>query len=143
MKQIYYDVKNTSATTNYMLLQKEDMNYLINTVISIQSYMSELSLCTDKDVRDLLKWYKTPSKTLPYHNKWKKYNSPQTFVSGTLNNIMFGTQEDLSEIQGEHLQNIINNFVGIVEALKDMKIDLQKNSTPETVMFTENLWINK
>lgn len=126
-----------------MLLQKEDTTYLINQVIAIQSYMSELSLCPDKDVRDLMKWYRDPNKSLPYHSKWKKYNSPQTFISGTLNNIMFGNQQDLSEIQGQHLQNIINNFTGIVEALKDMKIDLQKNHTPESVMFTENLWSNQ
>ncbi|CAB4153362.1 hypothetical protein UFOVP623_3 [uncultured Caudovirales phage] len=140
MIKIFYDVKNTSATTNYMSISKQDMDYLISTVISIQSYMSELSLCPDKDVKDLLKWYKSPSKTLPYHSKWKKYNSPQTFISGTLNNIMFGSQVDLSEIQGQHLQNIISIFSGLVEVLKDMKIDLQKSHNIEPIMFVENLW---
>lgn len=143
MKKIYYDVKNTSATTNYMALQQEDMNYLMNTIIGIQSYMAELSLCNDKDVRTLLKWYQAPSKSLPYHSKWKRHNSPQSFIAGTLNNTMYGTQLDLSEIQGQHLQNIINNFVGIVDALKEMKIDLQKNTDLETILFAENLWVNK
>lgn len=123
-----------------MALNKSDMDYLISTVISIQSYMGELALCGDQDVKDLLKWYKTPNKSLPYHSKWKKYNSPQTFIAGTLNNTMYGNQQDLSEIQCQHLQNIINNFVGITEALKEMKIDLQKNNTPEQIMFVENLW---
>lgn len=140
MIKIYYDVKNTSATTNYMTISKQDMDYLISTTISIQSYMGELSLCPNQDVKDLVKWYKTPNKTLPYHNKWKRYNSPQTFISGTLNNIMFGNQQDLSEIQGQHLQNIINTFSDLVEVLKDMKIDLQKNSKLEPILFVENLW---
>ena len=143
MRKIFYDVKTTSATTNYMAINKQDMDYLITTVISIQSYMSELSLCPDKDVKDLLKWYTKPCKSLPFHTKWKKHNSPQTFISGTLNNIMFGNQEDLSEIQAQHLQNIVNNFVSIVEALKDMKIDLQKNSELDSIMFCENIWISQ
>lgn len=142
MRKIYYNVKITTATTNYMAISKEDMDFVISQVIGVQSYMSELSLCPDKDVKDLIKWYTKPCKSLPFHSKWKKHNSPQTFISGTLNNIMFGNQEDLSEIQTQHLQNIINNFVSIVDALKELKIDLQKNSQMDSIMFCENLWSN-
>lgn len=135
-----YDVKNTSATTTYMTISNEDMAFLQSQIIGIQSYMSELSLCPNQDVKDLLKWYTKPCKTLPFHSKWKKHNSPQTFIAGTLNNILYGTQEDLSEIQAGHLQNIINNFVGIVDALKDLNINLQKDNRLDQIMFTENLW---
>lgn len=123
-----------------MAINKSDMDYIVSQIISIQSYMSELSLCSDKDVRDLVKWYQKPTKSLPFHSKWKKHNSPQTFISGTLNNIMFGNQQDLSEIQAQHLQDIINSFVGIVQALKEMKIDLQKNSVLDSILFVENVW---
>lgn len=140
MIKIFYDVKHTSASTNYMAINKSDMDYIVSQIISIQSYMSELSLCSDKDVRDLVKWYQKPTKSLPFHSKWKKHNSPQTFISGTLNNIMFGNQQDLSEIQAQHLQDIINSFVGIVQALKEMKIDLQKNSVLDSILFVENVW---
>lgn len=140
MIRILYDVKNTSATTNYMAISKEDMAFIQSQIIGIQSYMAELSLCPSQDVKDLLKWYTKPCKTLPYHSKWKKHNSPQTFIAGTLNNIMYGSQNDLSEVQAGHLQNIINNFVGIVEALKEMSIDLQKDATLDQIMFSENVW---
>jgi len=140
MIKIFYDVKNTSATTNYMAINKSDMDYIVSQIIGIQSYMSELTLCTDKDVRDLNKWYTKSTKSLPFHSKWKKHNSPQTFISGTLNNILYGNQQDLSEIQAQHLQDIINSFVGIVQALKEMKIDLQKNSTLDSILFVENIW---
>jgi hypothetical protein len=43
-------------------------------------------------------------------------------------------------MQAEHLQNIINNFVALMDALREMKIDLQKNNIMDTIMFTENLW---
>ena len=140
MHKILYDVKNTSATTTYMSISKTDLDYLQSQIISIQSYMSELSLCTNQDVKDLLKWYQKPSKTLPFHSKWKRNNSPQSFIAGTLNNLMYNGQQDLSQVQAEHLQNIINNFVALMDALREMKIDLQKNNVMDTIMFTENLW---
>ena len=140
MHKIYYDVKHTSANTNYMSINKEDMDYLISTVISIQSYMGELSLCPNRDIKDLLKWYKDPNKTLPYHNKWKRYNSPQTFISGIVNNIMFGNSYDISETQGQHLQNIVNTYTEIIQVLREVDIDLQKNNKSDSILFIENLW---
>lgn len=143
MRKIYYNIKSTSATTNYMELSKEDMDFLINQVIQMQSYMSELSICPDKEIRDIVKWYNTPNKSLPYHSKWKKNNSPSSFIAGTLNNVMWGTQSDISEVQAQHLQNILNMFVDITEALTELKIDLQKASKPETLLFAENIWITQ
>jgi len=141
MIQIYYDLKQTTATTNYMTIEQKDWDYLIAQIIGIQSYMCELSLSTNADIKDLVKWFTKPNSSLPFHSKFKKHNSPQSFISGTLNNTMFGNQRDLSEVQAQHLQMIINTFVGIVDAIKDLKIDLQKNSTLDTIMFTENLWV--
>jgi hypothetical protein len=145
MRKILYDIKNTSATTNYMTLSNDDMDYLVTTLMSIQSYFGELSLCINKDVRDLLKWYTKSTKSLPYHNTWKKSNSPQTFISGTLNNLLYNGQNEITETQSQHLQNIVNNFVGIVDALKsDLKINLQRNNnTLENILFVENIWVTQ
>ena len=140
MQKIYYDTKNTSANTIYMSINKEDMDILMTTCLSIQAYMGELSLCPNKDIKDLLKWYKSPNKTLPYHKQWKRHNSPQTFISGLVNNIMFGSQFDISETQGQHLQNIINTYTEIVEVLREVDITLQKNNIAQSIMFVENLW---
>ena len=140
MQKIYFDVKNTSANSIYMSIPKDDMDILMTICISIQAYMGELSTCPNKDIRDLLKWYKSPNKTLPYHKQWKRYNSPQTFISGLVNNIMFGTQFDISETQGQHLQNIINTYTEIVEVLREVDISLQKSNMAQSIMFVENLW---
>ena len=104
MRKILYDIKNTSATTNYMTLSNEDMDYLITTLMSIQSYFGELSLCTNTDIRDLNKWYTKSIKSLPFHSTWKKSNSPQTFICGTLNNLLYNGQNEISETQSQHLQ---------------------------------------
>jgi hypothetical protein len=145
MRKILYDIKNTSATTNYMTLSNEDMDYLITTLMSIQSYFGELSLCANTDIRDLNKWYTKSIKSLPFHSTWKKSNSPQTFICGTLNNLLYNGQNEISETQSQHLQNIINNFVSIVDVIKsDLKINLQKNNNSlESIMFIENLWITR
>jgi hypothetical protein len=138
--KIYYDTKNTSADTVYMSISKDDMDTIISICIGIQSYMSELSLCPNKDIKDLLKYYKSPNKTLPYHKQWRRHNSPQTFISGLINNIMFGSQFDISETQGQHLQNIINMMSEIITVLEEVDIKLQKHNMIQSIMFVENLW---
>lgn len=140
MMKIYYDTKNTSADTVYMSISKDDMDTIISICIGIQSYMSELSLCPNKDIKDLLKYYKSPNKTLPYHKQWRRHNSPQTFISGLINNIMFGSQFDISETQGQHLQNIINMMSEIITVLEEVDIKLQKHNMIQSIMFVENLW---
>ena len=140
MMKIYYDTKNTSADTVYMSISKEDMDNIISICIGIQSYMSELSLCPNKDTKDLLKYYKSPNKTLPYHKQWRRHNSPQTFISGLINNIMFGSQFDISETQGQHLQNIVNMMSEIITVLEEIDIKLQKHNLIQSIMFVENLW---
>ena len=140
MMKIYYDTKNTSADTVYMSINKDDMDSIISICIGIQSYMSELSLCPNKDIKDLLKYYKSPNKTLPYHKQWRRHNSPQTFISGLINNIMFGSQFDISETQGQHLQNIINMMSEIITVLEEVDIKLQKHNMIQSIMFVENLW---
>jgi hypothetical protein len=140
MQKIYFDIKNTSANTIYMSIPKDDMDTIISICIGITSYMAELSLCPKADTKDLLKYYKSPNKTLPYHKQWKRHNSPQTFISGLVNNIMFGSQFDISETQGQHLQNIINMMSEIITVLEEVDIKLQKHNLIQSIMFVENLW---
>jgi hypothetical protein len=139
--KIFYNKKVTSANTTYLQISDEDTQFLISKCIQIQSYMGELSLVKEKEVKDVYKWYTTSSKTLPYSNSMKRYNSPQSFISGTLNNLMFGTQREITETQSEHLQNIINNYQQLTDCItQDYKIKLQKEANTDSVMFVENLW---
>lgn len=139
MRIIYYTIKNTKANTNYMQIDKNDTDFLIESIISMQSYMGELSLCPNKDVRELLNWYTKSNKKLPFHKGWKKHNSPQTFISGILNNIMFGSQYDLTEVQASHIQEILNMYSDLINALKPLDISLQTREQ-DCIMFSENLW---
>ena len=140
IRKIFYNRKVTSANTTYLSISEEDTQFLISKCIQLQSYFGELSLVKDKDVRDVYKWFTTPTKTLPYSNSMKRYNSPQSFISGTLNNIMFGSQREITETQSEHLQNIINNYQQLSDCLSDeYKIRLQKEANTESVLFVENI----
>lgn len=133
----------TSATTTYLEITPEDTQFLISKCIQLQSYFGELSLSKDKEVKDVYKWYTTSSKQLPYSNQMKRYNSPQSFIAGTLNNLMFGTQRDISETQSQNLQTIINAYTQMAECIsKDYKVTLQKQANVDTILFVENLWTN-
>lgn len=140
LRKIFYNKKMTGASTTYLDITPEDTQFLISKCIQVQSYMNELSLVKDKEIRDVYKWYTTSTKTLPFSNSMKRYNSPQSFIAGTLNNIMFGTQREFTEVQTEHLQNIINNYQQLSDCLgTEYKIKLQKEANSDSVMFVENL----
>lgn len=138
--KIFYNRKVTSANTTYLDITEEDTQFLLSKCIQIQSYMGELSLIKDKEVKDVYKWYTSSSKTLPYSNSMKRYNSPQSFISGTLNNIMFGSQRELTETQSDHLQSVINSFQQLSDCLsEEYKIRLQKEANTDSVLFVENI----
>lgn len=140
LRKLFYNKKVTSANTTYLEITPEDTQFLISKCIQMQSYMGELSLTKEKEVKDVYKWYTSSTKTLPYSNSMKRNNSPQSFVSGVINNIMFGSQRELTEIQAEHLQNIINSYQQLIEAIHDeYKIKLQKEADCDSVLFVENI----
>ena len=141
MLKIYYTKKITGAGTTYMDIEKQDLDMLISKLISLQSFFNELSLSTNKDIKEVNAWYKKPSKTLPYNRIFGKYNSPQSFVAGMVNNTVFGQQNNLSLAQAEHLQNIINNAILLMNEIEHI-IDfrLQKNQTYDNIMFCEQLF---
>jgi hypothetical protein len=141
IKQILYDVKTTSANTTYYNISKEDMDWILGKLIQMQAYMGELSLTKNKGLKDLVRWYTAPKKSLPRAQNWQKYNSPQSFISGVLNNIMFGEARDISDITASNLENIISVFAQIVDAVKETETkDLQIQIDNDTVLFQQNLW---
>jgi hypothetical protein len=142
LRKIYYSTKVTNSNNTYYEISKEDTDFLITKLLQIQSFMGELSLTKDKDVKDLVKWYTSSNKQYPYSNQFKRYNSPQSFVSGMINNMMFGQQRDWSETQANHAQNIIGMFSQFTTILEnEHQITLQKSANFDTVLFAENLWV--
>jgi hypothetical protein len=136
--KIYYDIKYTSANTDYLQISSEDKTWLIEQLIKIQSYIIELQTMKNKDVQDVMKCYFfKKTKTLPYNNNFKNQNTPMSFVAGLLNNLMFGNQHNVSKSQSENIENIMSMFVTLTEAIN---IVVQKNTTYDSVLFIENIF---
>lgn len=142
MHKINYNIKYTSANTDYVSLDDNDMATMQITVLSILTYMTELSIAKDKRIRDFTTvWFTQSDKRYHYNKKLSKYNSPQSYLAGTLNNIQFGNQRDLSLLQLQTLQDIINTSVDVITAVEEfMDNTLQQNKMFTKVWIQENLW---
>lgn len=126
-KEIFYDPKITNARTQYNSISAEDMSWLQIQLIRYLSLMGELRKSRNNDiVQTINQYWAKRTETLP---KGKDgWNTPETFVSGLLNNLMFGTQNDLSDPQMDALSNISRKLELIYDAVSTM--DLQKNVEP-------------
>jgi hypothetical protein len=141
MHKIHYNVKNTSANTDYLTLEQDDMGIIQVSVLGLLTYMTELSISKDKDIRDFTKWFTTSDKRYHYNNKLKRYNSPQSYLAGTINNLQFGHQKDFSLTQLQTIMDIINLSVDIIDAITDDKnITLQQNKLFTKIFIQENIW---
>lgn len=120
-KQINYDPKTTSAKTQYNKIDKKDMDLVQAELIRYLSLMGELSKNRDREVQNIInQWYRKRTQTLP---KGKDgWNTPETFISGLLNNIMFGNQNDFSQIQMDALENISANMELIYDAVRGLNL---------------------
>lgn len=136
--QINYDPKTTQAKTQYNKLDKRDMDLVQAELIRYLSLMGELSKNRDREVQNIInQWYRKRTQTLP---KGKDgWNTPESFISGLLNNIMFGNQNDLSQIQMDALENISANMSLIYDAVKGL--ELQPNTKDiEKLEFRQRLF---
>ncbi len=120
-KQIKYDPKTTQAKTQYNKIDKKDMDLVQIELIRYLSLMGELSKNRDREVQNIInQWYKKRTQTLP---KGKDgWNTPESFISGLLNNIMFGNQNDFSQIQMDALENISANMELIYDAVRGLNL---------------------
>ena len=143
MYKINYDTKLTNATTTYVTLTDHDQQTLFESIMSLNNFIQEVTISGDKDIRSFIKWYVSSSKKYPYNSRLSKYNSPQTIIAGTLNNLMWGTQRDFSLLQLELIQDINNILVDIVEVIiEEKQINLQTKPKYTKVWCQENIWIS-
>ena len=141
MHKINYTVKHTTANTDYLSLDQYDMEVVQLTVLGLLTYMTELSISKDREIRDFTKWFTSSDKRYPYNKKMSKSNSPQSFLAGTLNNIQFGNQKDFSLLQLQTIQTIVNTCIDIIEAIEDDKdVSLQQNKMFTRLWVQENIW---
>lgn len=143
MKKIFYDTKTTSANTTYVELSTLDQNEIEGIILTIISYMNELCLSKDKEIRDFTNWYKRSNKRYHYNKKLSRYNSPQSYLGGIINNLHYGNQYNFSLTQLETLQDIINLMVDIIHQVEKVhNLQLQVNQKIEKIFVQENLFDN-
>jgi hypothetical protein len=144
MRKILYNVKKTRVNTDYLEIEQEDMAVLQFNILGILMYMNELSISKNKDVRDFHKWFNTTNKKYHYNNKLKRHNSPQSLLSGCMNNIQFGYQYNFTLLQLEVLQDVINTSIDILLAIEEvLEVKLQERKMFEKIFVQENLWITE
>jgi len=142
MHKILYKIKTTRVDTDYLEIEQEDMQILQFDILGILMYMNELNISKNKDVRDFQKWFTTTNKRYHYNNKLKRHNSPQSLLSGCMNNIQFGYQYNFTLLQLEVLQDVINTSIDIIEAIEEaLDVKLQEKPLFNKIFIQENLWI--
>jgi hypothetical protein len=108
VRSISYLPKYTTAATQYVELNDEDQAWLvaeINRVILEQGQIHPSN--QDKREFDTLYWRK-PAKSLPRGRQG--VNTPETFATGLLHNLLYGTQRDFTLTQLESIAAIFNVY---------------------------------
>lgn len=119
MKTIKYIPKATTAKTQYLEIDKDDMDWLKTELMRWLSLMGEYDNSHNDDVKQIMKywWYKK-SNTLPKGKEGQ--NSPLTFVAGLVNNLVFGSTRDLTTHYLDSIENISANMVLFEEAISEL-----------------------
>jgi len=125
--KIGYNIKNTNSNNTYIEMEKNDTDKFLHTILSLNTYVQELSLSNDPDIVAFISWYRKPDKRFPYNKRCSRRNTPETMIAGLINNMVFGNQENLSLEQLPYYEEIINTCVEIIEEFRVVKnFDLQK-----------------
>lgn len=137
-KQINYDPKTTNARTQYNKIDTADMAFVQGELVRYMALMSELKRHRNRDIQNIInQWYTKKTRTLPKSSTGE--NSPETFISGLLNNLMFGTQNDLSQVQMDALENISANMELVYDAVKGLQLQ-PNNPDIEKIEFRQRLF---
>lgn len=137
MHKIYYDIKRTSASTDYLTIDEQDLQVLNMSILGTLTYMTELSISTNQDIKEFYRWFTRSDKRWHYNSKLKRNNSPQSFLSGCINNLSFGTQKDFTLVQLMTIQDIVNTICDIIE---EIPVELQSNRMFIKLWCQENTW---
>lgn len=119
MKIIKYIPKITSARTQYVDLDQNDMGWLQSELIRYLSVMGELDGNRHEDVRQIMRfwWYKRTS-LLPKGQNGQ--NSPLTFIAGLVNNLVYGTQNNLSTPTMDGIEYVSSQIHNLEVAMYDI-----------------------
>lgn len=105
IRVIKYIPKTTSARTQYREIDSEDMAWLQTELMRWLALGSEIQQRRDEDAEYFHRqWWLKRTQTLPKGQHGP--NSPSSFIGGIVNNLVFGSQRDLSDRQMDSIQNI-------------------------------------
>lgn len=126
--KIGYTHKSTRSNNTYVDINKTDNDIFYRNILAINSYMQELALTNDPDIKDFIKWYRGTNKKYPYNKRLGRYNTPESMMAGLVNNVLYGNQRDLSLEQLPFYEEITNACAEVIEELKHAKkLDLQSD----------------
>ena len=136
IKTIKYMPKQTNARVQYIDLDRDDMEWLQTEMLRWLALMGELDGSHNDDVKQIMKywWYKK-TQTLPKGKQGQ--NSPLTFVSGLVNNLVFGDTRDLTTVYLDCIENISSNIVLFEEAIKDL--NTLSSTESEKIKFVNSI----
>jgi hypothetical protein len=141
MRTINYTEKKTAAATIYLDINADDKQYLLNLLKRQVCFMAELALSKDATAKQATQWFRASDKTLPYSTRFKRHNSPESFFSGLINNMEYGSQRDITDPQREQITNMVNGINAIQKLFRtDMKLDIQPNVELEDIEFNHQLF---
>lgn len=134
--KINYTIKNTKSNNTYIELNRRDHDIFIQTIMSLNSYLQELCLSSDMDIRQIASWYRSTDKKYPYNKRLEKRNSPESMLSGLINNMIFGKQVNLSLDQLKYYEEIINTGIDLIQSIEKVKnIQLQTCPAMTKIVF--------
>jgi hypothetical protein len=110
MKQIAYKVKNTEATTTYVKISPDNMDFILKQCKTIIDLDKLLKSSINEDHKAIYSILNTKDKDMPKMTPPNGfgYNSIVTMCEGTYSNITKGTQRDLSTKTMAGIQQAFN-----------------------------------
>lgn len=139
-KSIKYIPKHTSANTQYIEIDRDEMEWLKLELARYLSVFGELESSNNSDVQKILKsWWHKKDKKLPRGQNG--INSPLTFVSGLYNNLTYNGQRDLSEKVLPAIEQISTNAYMLEEALEELTRTPNYNKTSITFLLSINQYV--
>lgn len=123
IRTIKYIPKVTSATTEYREIDPSELADIHQQLIRWLAIMSEADMSHDEDVRAVREqfWHRR-TKALPSGKEGQ--NTPASFIGGIVNNMMFGTQRDLSDRQCEGIE-YVSKWMAEIDSEKSVSFRFQ------------------
>jgi len=122
-RTIKYFPKTTTAKTVYLELPEEEVAWLKTELIRWLAIMTESDIVHDTQWKSVLALYwNKKTQSLPKSKTGP--NSPATFVAGLINNLVFGSQRDITERQMEGIRDISNSLTQLDDTIDAIQFQI-------------------